>query len=113
MQQRYDAGISNALELRQSETLVQSAAAAVLALRRQHAQSMNALTLLVGSGSKLPEQQALLSEQQITADIGAGLPSDLLEHRPDIRAAEQVLRANQANIAAARAAFFQIGRAHV
>ena len=106
VQQRYNAGISNALELRQSETLVQSAAAAVLALRRQHAQSANALALLVGSGSKLPEQQALLSEQEITADIGAGLPSDLLEHRPDIRAAEQVLRANQANIAAARAAFF-------
>ena len=106
VQQRYDAGISNALELRQSETLVQSAAAAVLALRRQHAQSVNALTLLIGSGSKLPAQQAMLSEQVITADIGAGLPSDLLEHRPDIRAAEQVLRANQANIAAARAAFF-------
>lgn len=106
VQQRYDAGISNALELRQSETLVQSAAAAVLALRRQHAQSANALALLVGSSSKLPAQQAMLSEQAVTADIGAGLPSDLLEHRPDIRAAEQVLRANQANIAAARAAFF-------
>jgi multidrug efflux system outer membrane protein len=64
------------------------------------------LALLVGSGGKLPEQQALLSEQAITADISAGLTSDLLEQRPDIRAAEQVLRANQANIAAARAAFF-------
>ena len=106
VKQRLDAGISNALDLRQSETLVQSASATVLALRRQHAQSMNALGLLVGSGGKLPEQQALLSEQAITADINAGLTSDLLEQRPDIRAAEQVLRANQANIAAARAAFF-------
>ena len=106
VKQRVDAGISNALELRQSETLVQSSSAAVLALRRQHAQSANALALLVGSGGKLPEQQALLSEQAITADINAGLTSDLLEQRPDIRAAEQVLRANQANIAAARAAFF-------
>ena len=106
VKQRVDAGISNALELRQSETLVQSSSAAVLALRRQHAQSANALALLVGSGGKLPEQQALLSEQSITAEISAGLTSDLLEQRPDIRAAEQVLRANQANIAAARAAFF-------
>ena len=106
VKQRFDAGISNALDVRQSETLVQSASATVLALRRQHAQSMNALGLLVGSGGKLPEQQALLSEQAITADISAGLTSDLLEQRPDIRAAEQVLRANQANIAAARAAFF-------
>ncbi|MEK0434565.1 MAG: hypothetical protein RL369_614 [Pseudomonadota bacterium] len=106
VKQRFDAGISNALELRQSETLVQSAAAAVLALRRQHAQSINALALLMGSSGKLSEQQALLSEQSITADIGAGVPSDVLTQRPDIRAAEQVLRANQANIAAARAAFF-------
>lgn len=106
VQQRFDAGISNALEIRQTETLVQSASAAVLALRRQHAQSTNALALLVGSSSKLAEQRALLSEQSITADISAGLPSDLLAQRPDIRSAEQVLRANQANIAAARAAFF-------
>ncbi len=106
VKQRFDAGISNALELRQSETLVQSARVAALALKRQHAQAVNALTLLTGSGSKLPEQTATLSAQAITADIAAGLPSQLLEHRPDIRAAEQRLRASQANIAAARAAFF-------
>jgi multidrug efflux system outer membrane protein len=106
VKQRFDAGVSNALELRQSETLVQSARVSALALQRQHAQSMNALTLLTGSGAKLPAQTATLSAQVITADIGAGLPSDLLASRPDIRAAEQRLRANQANIAAARAAFF-------
>ncbi len=106
VKQRFDAGISNALDLRQSETLVQSASSSALALKRQHAQSRNALTLLTGSGAALPEQQATLSAQTITADIAAGLPSELLAHRPDIRAAEQQLRANQANIAAARAAFF-------
>ena len=106
VKQRFDAGISNALDLRQSETLVQSAVSAALSLKRQHAQSMNALVLLTGSAAKLPEQQATLSMQSITADIGAGLPSDLLTHRPDIRAAERQLRANQANVAAARAAFF-------
>lgn len=106
VKQRFDAGVSNALELRQSETLVQSARVSALALQRQHAQSVNALTLLTGSGAALPAQTATLSTQVITADIGAGLPSDLLASRPDIRAAEQRLRANQANIAAARAAFF-------
>ncbi len=106
VKQRFDAGVTNALELRQSETLVQSARVAALALKRQHAQSVNALGLLVGTGAKLPEQKATLSAQAITAEIGAGLPSDLLAKRPDIRAAEQRLRANQANIAAARAAFF-------
>ena len=106
VKQRFDAGVANALDLRQSETLVQSAVSATLALKRQHAQSRNALVLLTGSAAKLPEQQATLSMQAITADIGAGLPSDLLTHRPDIRAAERQLRANQANVAAARAAFF-------
>jgi multidrug efflux system outer membrane protein len=106
VKQRFDAGISNALDLRQSETLVQSAIASTLALKRQHAQSKNALSLLIGSGAKLPEQQATLSAQSITAEISSGLPSELLTNRPDIRAAERQLRANQANIAAARAAFY-------
>jgi len=106
VKKRLDAGIANALEFQQSETLVQSARVSMLALRRQHALAVNALTLLTGSSMKLPPQTATLSTQVITADIGAGLPSDLLAHRPDIRADEQRLRASQANIAAARAAFF-------
>lgn len=106
VKKRLDAGIANALEFQQSETLVQSARVSLLALRRQHALAVNALTLLTGASVKLPPQTATLSNQVITSDIGAGLPSDLLAYRPDIRAAEQRLRANQANIAAARAAFF-------
>ncbi len=106
VKKRFDAGITNALELRQSDTLVQSARAALLAARRQHAQASNALALLVGAAGKLPDASATLSAQNIVADIAAGLPSDLIAHRPDIRSAEQKLRANQANIAAARAAFF-------
>jgi len=106
VKQRFDAGITNALELRQSETLVQTARSAVLSLKRQHALSMNALALLVGTSVTPPTQSANLSSQAVTADIGAGLSSELLTHRPDIRAAEQRLRSTQANIAAARAAFF-------
>jgi multidrug efflux system outer membrane protein len=106
VRKRLDAGITNAMEFQQSETLVYSAKVVLLSLRRQHALAVNALTLLTGSAIKLPTQTATLSTQVITADIGEGLPSDLLERRPDIRAAEQRLRASQANIAAARAAFF-------
>ncbi len=105
IKQRFDAGVTNALDLRQSESLVQAARMNLLTLTRQRAQSRNALGVLIGNAAKLPEPTATLSAQSITADIG-GLPSDLLVNRPDIRAAEQKLRASQANIAAARAAFF-------
>jgi multidrug efflux system outer membrane protein len=104
--QRFDVGASSALDLRQNETLVQSARVALATLSRQRAQAANALTLLVGKPlTDLPAAQTL-SEQDIVADIPAGLPSDLLARRPDIRAAEQRLQAANANIGAARAAFF-------
>jgi multidrug efflux system outer membrane protein len=104
--QRFDVGASSALDLRQNETLVQSARVSLATLARQRAQAANALTLLVGKPlTDLPAAQTL-SEQNIVADIPAGLPSDLLERRPDIRAAEQRLQAANANIGAARAAFF-------
>jgi len=73
---------------------------------RQRAQAENALTLLVGKPlTELPPGQDL-SLQHIVTDIPAGLPSELLTRRPDIRAAEQTLLAANANIGAARAAFF-------
>lgn len=106
VKKRFDAGVTNAVDLRQSDTLVQSARVAVLVATRQHAQSVNALTLLVGASVKPLPETVTLSAQNITAEIGAGLPSALIEHRPDIRAAEQKLRSSQASIAAARAAFF-------
>ncbi|MGS0743990.1 efflux transporter outer membrane subunit, partial [Glaciimonas sp. GG7] len=103
---RFEVGASSALDLRVSETLVQSARVAFAALARQRGQANNALTLLVGKPmTELPAARTLDS-QQIVTDIPAGLPSDLLIRRPDIRAAEQQLRAANANIGAARAAFF-------
>ncbi len=104
--QRFDVGASSALDLRQNEILVQSARASLAALTRQHAQAINALTLLVGKPlAGLPPAHTL-SEQNLVTDIPAGLPSDLLIRRPDIRAAELQLKAANANIGAARAAFF-------
>ncbi len=74
---------------------------------RAQAQDENALVLLVGE--QLPADLPLgvaLENQDMLADIPAGLPSDLLTRRPDIVAAEQTLRGANANIGAARAAFF-------
>jgi multidrug efflux system outer membrane protein len=105
-QQRFEVGASSALDLRQNEILVQTARVSYLTLQRQRAQAENALTLLVGKPlTDLPPAQTL-SEQNIVTEIPAGLPSDLLTRRPDIRASEQRLRATNANIGAARAAFF-------
>lgn len=104
--QRFEVGASSALDLRQNETLLHSARVSVATLARQQAQAQNALTLLVGKPlAGLPAPQEL-SAQNIVTDIPAGLPSDLLTRRPDIRAAEQRLLASNANIGAARAAFF-------
>lgn len=104
--QRFEVGASSALDLRQNEALLQSARVAQLTLSRQRAQAFNALTVLVGQPLiDLPPAQPL-SAQNIVTDIPAGLPSDLLTQRPDIRSAEQSLLAANANIGAARAAFF-------
>jgi multidrug efflux system outer membrane protein len=105
-QQRYDVGASSELDLRLSETLVQTARVAQLTLQRQRAQASNALTLLVGRATTDLPPATLLSDENIVTTIAAGLPSDLLIRRPDIRAAEQRLKSANANIGAARAAFF-------
>jgi multidrug efflux system outer membrane protein len=107
-QQRAEVGASSRLDLRSNETLMETARAAALTLARQRAQAENALTLLVGQPAGGPASGAMPSDQQLDAlsAIPAGLPSDLLTRRPDIRAAEQRLLAANANIGAARAAFF-------
>lgn len=105
-QKRFDVGASSALDFRLTQTLVEQARVSRAQLQRQRAQADNALTLLVGKKiADLPPSQ-LLSDEKIVSDIPAGLPSDLLTNRPDIRSAEQSLLAANANIGAARAAFF-------
>ncbi len=104
--QRFEVGASSALDLQQNQALMQTARVQQLAMARQRAQAWNALTLLVGQPlNDLPDPQPL-SSQNIVTELPAGLPSDLLTQRPDIRSAEQTLLAANANIGAARAAFF-------
>ena len=106
-QLRYESGVGSALDLAQSRTLVETARADLAAAHRELARSRNLLAFLVGRSlpADLPAPQAL-GEQALLADIPAGLPSALIERRPDILSAEQSLRAANADIGAARAALF-------
>lgn len=104
---RFDVGIDSELPVRQAQISVETARNDVANYKTQVAQAQNLLNLLVGQ----PVPANLLPAQRITritsnTAIGAGLPSDLLVNRPDVRAAEYRLSAAGANIAAARARLF-------
>jgi len=102
-----EAGQRSELDMKTAEAQVHAARAEVARLRRLHAQAENALVLVVGA--PLPRDlppAPLLETQRFMADISAGLPSELLQRRPDILAAEHELKAANASIGAARAAFF-------
>ncbi|MEI7292401.1 MULTISPECIES: efflux transporter outer membrane subunit [Paraburkholderia] len=103
----FDTGTGSELDLREAAGVVQQAHANYESEVRLRAQAENALVLLVGAPlpADLPEGLPLDS-QALLADIPAGLPSDLLTRRPDILEAEETLKAANANIGAARAAFF-------
>ena len=104
---KFDAGAASDLDLQQADTLVQGARAALAQLKRQRQQDENLLVLLIGQPlpTDLPPGQGLVG-QTMLAEVPAGLPSDLLFRRPDIRAAENQLIGANANIGAARANFF-------
>jgi multidrug efflux system outer membrane protein len=105
--QSYDAGNISELDLRTAEAQVETAKVSIASYEQQRNQANNALVLLVGETlpTNLPPVQPLAA-QKILADLPAGLPSDLLQRRPDILEAEHELKAANANIGAARAAFF-------
>ncbi len=104
-QRRFELGATSELIPRQVETLLTAARSELAALERQRAQNHAALVLLVGDNpDSLPS--ARLDDNGVMTDLPAGLPAELLNRRPDIRAAEHQLEAAHASIAAARAAFF-------
>ncbi|VFR21639.1 RND efflux system, outer membrane lipoprotein CmeC [plant metagenome] len=107
--ERHGVGSANDLELRQAEGEMEAARFDALALSSQVEQDFNALELLVGA--PLPDSLQSQEPPRLGRTLGveaipAGLPSDLLQHRPDILAAEHRLIAANANIGTARAAFF-------
>jgi len=103
----FDGGVATALDLHQAETTVATAQANLAQYLRQVAQDQNALVVLLGA--PLPNEfvaDVELDEERLLTDLPAGVPSEVLVQRPDILAAEHNLIAANANIGAARAAFF-------
>lgn len=105
----YRSGTASALDAKQADSLVHAGRASLAALQRQRAQAYDALVLLLG---QQPPAELLAADThqdgkvvELT-DLPAGLPAETLVRRPDIQQAEHQLRAANANIGAARAAFF-------
>jgi multidrug efflux system outer membrane protein len=106
-QVRLRAGLTSALDFHQAESLLEQAQAALAGLRLSQARLNNLLFVLVGGPVPQPLPEPLPLPQQVNPVVlAAGLPSELLLSRPDIMAAEERLRAAEANVGAARAAYF-------
>jgi len=103
---RFEGGVSSELDLRQAQTSVESARVDIARYTALVAQDRNALALL--AGAPVPEELLPPELDPITAmkEISSGLPSEVLLRRPDILEAEETLKGANANIGAARAAFF-------
>ncbi|MCW2269963.1 AdeC/AdeK/OprM family multidrug efflux complex outer membrane factor [Pseudomonas sp. JUb96] len=101
-----EVGVASALDLSQARTSVEGARVKLAQYQRLVAQDLNSLTVLVGTGlpADLPAARSLDSD--VLAEVPAGMPSEVLQRRPDIQEAEHLLKAANANIGAARAAFF-------
>lgn len=106
IKRRFEAGASSELDLRQSQTSVDSARVEIARFTTQVAQDQNALALVIGSPAPEDLMPAGLSAITALKELGAGLSSEVLQRRPDIMRAEHLLKAANANIGAARAAFF-------
>lgn len=106
VQSSYDAGVASSLELQQARTAANSARISLAQFERQSVQSRNALNLLLGGDTTADLTTPVALSRFKFAEIPVGLPADLLQRRPDILQAEFDLKAANANIGAARAAFF-------
>ena len=107
VERRFGAGVASGLDLQQAKTSVETARVDIARYTALVAQDQNALTLVVGAAVPAALLPASL-DRNLTAltEIAPGLPSTVLLERPDILQAEHLLQAANANIGAARAAFF-------
>ena len=103
---RQQGGIATMLEVRQAEQLVYEASQTIPDTERLIEQTENQISLLLGNNPGSIPRGAPLSQQKELPAVPAGLPSSLLERRPDIRSAEQLLISEYALVAAAKAAYF-------
>jgi multidrug efflux system outer membrane protein len=105
-QVREQGGITSLVDVRQAEQLVYGATGEIATLQRQIEQQENFVAVLLGNYPGPVARGVPVGDQQHAADVPAGLPSSLLERRPDIQEAEQELIAANAQIGVARSAYF-------
>lgn len=103
---RFENGASSEIDFRQAQSLAESARVTLAQLQRQRALDLNALTLLIGTPVPADFAIGFTTAQLQLPDLPAGTPAEVLVQRPDVRQAENQLLAANANIGAARAAFF-------
>jgi multidrug efflux system outer membrane protein len=106
IQTRQGGGVATLLDLRQGEQLVDTAAETIPQLQQRIEQTENQISLLLGRNPGEVARGRSLTEQELPPEVPTGLPSALLERRPDIRVAEQNLIAANAEIGVAKAAYF-------
>ena len=99
-------GSGSGLDVSQAEQLVYTASETIPDLERQIEQQENVLSVLLGENPQSIPRGRTLTEQPVPESVPAGLPSELLERRPDIRQAEQIMVAANAQIGVAKASFF-------
>lgn len=103
---REQGGVAGVQDVYQSRILVHTASAAIADTLRRIEQKENELSILLGRNPGKIDRSSGLTQQRLRAEVPPGLPSSLLERRPDIRAAEQRLVAANADIGQAKAAFY-------
>jgi len=103
---RQERGVATMLEVRQAEELVYDAGEVIPALEQGITQTENFLSFLTGKNPAAIARGLSLTEQQVPPTVPAGLPSDLIERRPDIRSAENSLIAASARIEVAKKEYF-------
>ena len=103
---RLDHGVATRLDVLQAQQVLDSANAQIPDLERQIAQEENAISILLGNYPQAVPRGLALAEQKLPPEVPPGLPSTLIERRPDIREAEQILVSANAEIGVAKAQFF-------
>ncbi len=103
---RQQGGLATLLEVRQAEELVYQASQTIPDTERALEQTENLISLLLGNNPGAIKRGRALGQQEVLTAVPAGVPSDLLERRPDIRSAEAILEANGALVSVAKKAYF-------
>ena len=103
---RFEGGVGSELDVRQAQTAVYSATSQIPLLEQQIVQQENAIRILLGQNPGPIPRGLSLTDQRLPPEVPAGLPSQLLTRRPDIRQAEQQLAAAYAGVGVAKAQFF-------